>query len=67
MKRTQRLNLTSWLTTGLLTWLLSGLGFTSLAFAEEPLNTSIPSTAAGAYSVTVTALEKNKGMRKLSR
>ncbi|MCO4789732.1 flagellar biosynthetic protein FliP, partial [Vibrio cholerae] len=37
MKRTQRLNLTSWLTTGLLTWLLSGLlGFTSLAFAEEP-------------------------------
>ncbi|MGC9551519.1 flagellar type III secretion system pore protein FliP [Vibrio metoecus] len=65
MKRTQRLNLTSWLTTGLLTWLLSGmLGFASLAFAEEPLNTGIPSTAAGASSVTVTALEKEQGNAK---
>lgn len=65
MKRTQRLNLTSWLTTGLLTWLLTGmLGFASLAFAEEPLNTGIPSTAAGASSVTVTALEKEQGNAK---
>ncbi|MGL4192676.1 flagellar type III secretion system pore protein FliP [Vibrio misgurnus] len=62
MKQTQKVNFTTWLIAGLSTWLLSSLlGFTALAFAEEPLATSIPSTAAGASSVTVTALEREQG------
>ena len=49
-----------WARLALIVW-MSALVFTPLAYAQQELETPIPSTAAGAQNVTVTAMQKDQG------